>query len=105
MAWWRGGVQRAACGEEGARLPGSVGARVQQLTLFTPLTVTCRRHRSHSRALKLFTVAAELKDPDAQCNLAAMHANGQGCHKNLEQARAWFSVAAEQGAHASVFCG
>ncbi len=53
--------------------------------------------RDPAEAVKLFTLAAERGNVDAQAHLAAAHRTGVGVAKSPEEAVRWFRAAAERG--------
>ncbi|WKE65822.1 TonB family protein [Gallaecimonas kandeliae] len=53
--------------------------------------------KDYPKALAEFQAAAQLGHPNAQFDLGAMYFNGEGMSKNLVEAYAWFSVAADNG--------
>lgn len=52
---------------------------------------------NYSKAFKLLQPIAEKGDPDAQNNLGAMYANGEGVTKDYQQAEKWYRLSANQG--------
>src|SRR3974390_2434595 len=48
-------------------------------------------------AFQKFMPAAESGNPDAQANVGAMYANGEGVEQNLAEAAKWYRLSAEQG--------
>ena len=52
---------------------------------------------NYTEALKCFMKAAEQGHVEAQYNLGAMYANGDGVAQNYTEAEKWFRKAAEQG--------
>ena len=48
-------------------------------------------------AAKLYQLAAEQKDPDAQYQLGLMYSNGEGISQDYKEAAKWFQLAVEQG--------
>ena len=48
-------------------------------------------------SVKRIRQGAEQGDPAMQYSLGALHHNGEGVEKDLEQAARWFRAAAEQG--------
>lgn len=51
----------------------------------------------YATALKGFRTLAERGDADAQYNLGAMYANGEGVARDYAEAERWYRMAAEQG--------
>ena len=56
--------------------------------------------QNDTKAVELYTLAAEQGNANAQYNLGVMYAEGRGVPKNEQVAAAWYRKAAEQG-HAS----
>ena len=49
------------------------------------------------QAIRLFTLAADQRDAQAQLNLALFYLNGDGVGKDVQQAEAWLQRAAGNG--------
>lgn len=56
-----------------------------------------------SRALRLYSLAAEQGDVDAQNNLGEIHEAGRGVSRSSEAALRWYELAAERGLPAAQF--
>ena len=56
-----------------------------------------------SRAIRLYTAAAERGDVDAQNNLGEINETGRGLTRNLDEAIRWYERAAEQGLGSAQF--
>ncbi len=56
-----------------------------------------------SRAIRLYTTAAEKGDVDAQNNLGEINETGRGLTRNLDEAIRWYERAAEQGLGSAQF--
>jgi len=55
------------------------------------------------RAIRLYTVAAERGDADAQNNLGEIHETGRGITRNLDEAMRWYELAAQRGLGSAQF--
>jgi TPR repeat protein len=53
--------------------------------------------QDYAEALRLFTLAAEAGDADAQFSLGLMYETGVGVEANPEEALKWYGLAAAQG--------
>ena len=56
-----------------------------------------------SRAIRLYKVAAEQGDADAQNNLGEIYEMGRGTTRNLEEAMRWYELAAQTGLGSAQF--
>ncbi|KAF8665077.1 hypothetical protein AX16_000545 [Volvariella volvacea WC 439] len=56
--------------------------------------------KDQKMAVKYYTTAANLGDPDAQCDLAYCLLNGKGCKKDRKEAAKWYRAAVAQGSSA-----
>lgn len=65
------------------------------LEAYQYFTGTCAR-RDLARAFKLNLAAAELSDPEAQFNVSAAYANGDGTERNVKKSYHWAQKSAEQ---------
>lgn len=72
-----------------ATLPAHAGPLQDGLEAF--------RAGEHARALELWQPLADKGNPDAQYNIALMHANGWGVEADMGKAGEWYQRAAEQG--------
>ena len=52
---------------------------------------------NYEEAVRCYTIAAEMGNTDAQCDLAVCYEKGEGVEKDLEKAVYWYSQAANQG--------
>ena len=53
--------------------------------------------RDYDEALRLYRLAADQGDADAQCSLGVMYDFGRGVERSATKARYWYGLAADQG--------
>lgn len=59
--------------------------------------VTAYKRGDYTNAFKTFMLDAEVGNADAQVNVGAMYANGEGVDQNFDEAIRWYRLSAEQG--------
>lgn len=91
------------CARDYLAQSASLGRARAQTLLAYLLTIGHGGPVDLSRAIRLYTLAAERGDADAQNNLGEINEMGRGVDKNLNEAMRWYELAAERGLGSAQF--
>lgn len=91
------------CARDYLAQSASLGRSRAQTLLAYLLTIGQGGPVDLSRAIRLYTLAAERGDADAQNNLGEINEMGRGVDKNLHEAVRWYELAAERGLGSAQF--